>query len=80
MSPIHGVKFGSRISGRGRVLSWVTWGHESWQALFLLRAYPRPAPPARFRPSLPGGVDPGDEFVGPSNRLVNILEHGQALC
>ena len=42
--------------------------------------FPRPAPPVRFRPSLPGLFDPGDEFVGPPNRLVNILEHGQALC
>lgn len=93
----HGVKSGSRVSGRGRALPWVTVGHESWrvgsrgvliawqerssrQAPFLLRAFPRPASPVRFRPSLPGVFDPGDELVGPLNRLVNILEHGQALC
>lgn len=28
---IHGVKSGSRISGRGRALLWVTVGHESWR-------------------------------------------------
>ena len=28
---IHGVKFGSRISGRGRTLSRVTAGHEDWR-------------------------------------------------
>lgn len=42
--------------------------------------FPGPAPPVRFRPSLPGVFDPGDEFIGPPNRLVNILKHGQALC
>lgn len=36
--------------------------------------------PKRSSPSLPGVFDPGDEFIGPPNRLVNILEHGQALC
>ena len=97
MPRIHGVKSGSRVSGRGRALSWATVGHESWrvgsqgvliawqerssrQAPFLLRAFPRPASPVRFRPSLPGVFDPGDEFIGPPNRLVNILEYGQALC
>ena len=97
MPRIHGVKSGSRVSGRGRALSWVTVGHESWrvgsqsvliawqerssrQAPFRLRAFPRPASPVRFRPTLPGVFGPGDEFIGPPNRLVNILEYGQALC
>ena len=28
---IHGVKSGSRISGRGRAPSWATAGHEGWR-------------------------------------------------
>ena len=31
MPRIHGVKSGSRVSGRGRALSWATVGHESWR-------------------------------------------------
>ena len=72
---------GSRklASGLSGVL--IAWQERSSrQAPFLLRAFPRPASPVRFRPSLPGVFDPGDEFIGPSNRLVNILEYGQALC
>lgn len=88
-----GSNLGHGFLGRGRALSWVTVGHESWRvgsqgvsiawqegssrrAPFLLRAFPMPAPPVRFRPSLAGVFDPGDEFVGPPNSLVNILEHG----
>ena len=67
-----------RVGSQGVLSAWQE--RSSRRPPFLLRAFPRPAPPARFRPSLPGAVDPGDEFVDPPNRLVNILEHGQALC
>ena len=69
---------GWRVGSQGVLIAWQE--RSSRQAPFLLRAFPRTAPPARFRPSQPGAFDPGDEFIGPPNRLVNILEHGQALC
>lgn len=69
---------GWREDSQGVLTIWKE--RSSREAPFLLHAFPRPAPPVRFRPSLPGAVDPGDEFVDPPNRLVNILEHGQALC
>lgn len=67
---------GWRVGSQGVLIAWQE--RSSRQAPFLLRAFPRPAPPVRFRPGLPGVFDPGDEFIGPPNRLVNILEHGQA--
>lgn len=69
---------GWREGSRGVLTIWKE--RSSRQAPFLLHALTRPAGPVRFRPSLSGVFNPGDEFVGPPNRLVNILEHGQALC
>lgn len=74
---------GSRrlASGFSRCFGYIAREREAVDRLcFCCVLFPRPASPVRFRPSLPGGVDPDDEFVGPPNRLVNILEHGQALC